>query len=83
MNLRRGDGGFQKLERRAHAGIKHLARHLAQLRFRVVQVININRLDTEVTPAAFDLIGNKTWRYRVAPGSHIALAQDTRGHTLD
>ena len=82
MNFRRGHGGFEKFKRVAQARVEHLARHFAQLRFRIVQVIHVNRFNAQIAAAALDLVGNKFRRHRVAPGGDVAFAQNAGFHVF-
>ena len=82
MNFRRGHGGFQKLKRGAQARVEHFARHFAQLRFRIVQVIDVNRFDAQIAAAALELVGNEFRRHRVATGGDVAFAQNPGFHVL-
>src|SRR5579862_1829356 len=82
MNFGRGDGRFQKLKRRAHSAVEHLARDLSELRFRIVQVIDVNGFNAQIATAALELVSNKARRHRMATGSHVSFAQNSRGHIL-
>ena len=82
MNFRRGHGGFQKFKRGAQARVEHFARHFAQLRFRIVQVIHVNRFDAQIAAAALELVGNKFRRHRVASGGDVAFAQNSGFHVF-
>ena len=82
MNLRRRHRGFQKFKRRPHAAVEHLARHFIELRFRIMQVIDVNRFHAQVAAAAFQLVGQKVGRHRVATTGNIPFAQDARGYVL-
>ena len=43
---------------------------------------DVDRFEAEVAPAAVELVGNKTRRHGVAPGSHVSFAQDFRHHVF-
>src|ERR1700722_6319827 len=80
MDLGRGDSRFQKLKRRSDTAVKHFARDFAQLRFGVVQIIDVNRLETQVAAAAFKLISDEARRHGVAASSYVSFAQDSGGN---
>ena len=53
------------------------ARHFAQLRFRIVQVENINRVQPQILPAAFELIRQVVRRHAMAARGNIFHAKNS------
>jgi len=48
-----------------------------ELRFRIVQVIDINALDAEIFQAAPKLVFQKFWRHAMTAGGDILRAEDS------
>src|SRR5436305_56727 len=59
-------GALERLEGRPQPPLEFRTRHLAELRFGIVQVVEIDALDRQVPAAALDLVIEESRRERVA-----------------
>jgi hypothetical protein len=63
------------------AFFKLLGREIAELRFGIVQVIDVDGIDAEIFPAAFDLVGEESRREHVTSGGDV-LGADEAGRDV-
>src|SRR5207245_4554978 len=71
-----GTRALQRLECNAEPAQEFGARHFAELRLGIVQVVDVDALDTELAGAAVDLVLEKAWRQRVAAGDDVVGLQN-------
>src|SRR5207302_10644094 len=71
-----GAGALQRLECNAEPAQEFGARHFAELRLGIVQVVDVDALDTEIAAAAVDLVLEEARRQRVAAGDDVADLQN-------
>src|SRR5580698_4586829 len=82
LNLSILHGGFQKNERVADAFEEVGARNFAELRFRVVEVVDVDAIDAEILEAAVELIFEEARRHAVASADDVVGRQDARLNVL-
>src|SRR5439155_12080000 len=58
------------------AALKHVARHEAELGFRVVEIEHVDGVHAQVGPAALDLIGQKLRRYAMHAARDLVLLEN-------
>src|SRR6202162_2733783 len=76
-NFSVGYSGSQKCECCANALAKSLSRNFAQLRLGVVKIENVDRFDSQIVPAAVELIGKVGRGHAVASGGDFFRAKDS------
>src|SRR5262245_20302305 len=70
-----GCGGLERFEREPNAALELGARHLVELHLQIMQIINIDGAQAEITPAAFDLIAEIFRCHAMAAADDIFPAQ--------
>ena len=80
-----GDTAFvarvlHRRERIAEPAEKRGARHLAELRFGVVQIVDVDAGDAEIAAAAVDLVREEPRRQRVAAGDDVLGIEEPGPH---
>src|SRR3984957_10590936 len=71
-------GRFQKNERVADAFEEVGARNFAELRFRVVEIVDVDAIDPKIFEAAAELIFEEARRHAVASADDVVGRQDAR-----
>src|SRR5262245_24642166 len=77
-NLPVRHGVFQKLERRAQSSVKLLARNFGELRFRVVNVVDVNAFELQVAEALIELMRDVSGRHAMARLNEVFPLADAR-----
>src|SRR5204863_9651019 len=72
------DGSLERVERGANALAELRPVHFFELRLRIVDVIDVERLEPQVGAAPLDLVGEVAGRDAVNAARHVARADDAR-----
>src|SRR5207245_1462216 len=67
---------LERGERRPYPGVELGAIHLAELHLRIVDVVDVDRLETEIRATAVDLVPQVARRHAVGARHHVPRLED-------